>query len=153
MTPPTGTGAMIALLYVLGIVAFVLVAFAVYRFLSTLPPKSPPSTATTETLELPTPRLPPADLADEGNYGEAVHAMLLLALKQLADRGGLAARHSATSREILGDTPLDAAARQHLEVLVAGVEAWWFGGRELTRAEYDRCARAWASLRPALGAT
>ena len=111
-----------------------------------------PAVAEPSPVQIPAPRKPPQDFAAEGSYGEAVHAMLLLALRQLAERGGIAARDSATSREILADVDLGADGRSHLEDLIAGVERWWFGGRELTREQYERCAAAWAALQPLLEA-
>ncbi len=131
-----------------------LVAVGFFALLRLLPgwrrAEAEPAPLLTERIEVPEPRGMPHDLASDGHYGEAVHAMLLLALKRLAERGGAAARHSTTSREILDHETLDTDARERLEVLVANVEAWWFGGRELTRADYDRCAAAWTALRPQL---
>ena len=101
-------------------------------------------------VNIPAPRAPPEVLARELHYGEAVHAMLLLALRSLALRGGILAQHSTTSREFIDHAGLPPEPTAHLSTLVGAVEIWWFGGRELSRAEYDRCSAAWEALKPML---
>ncbi|MEN0064556.1 MAG: DUF4129 domain-containing protein [Myxococcota bacterium] len=134
-------------LVVIAVLAFALARAAIRRRDSPLAPIHEVAAASW----VPQPERSPAEFASDGSYGEAVHAMLLLALGRLASRGGLAARHSATSREILDQVELEAPAREHLATLVSGVEAWWFGGQELSRDQYDRCVAAWAALQPQLG--
>jgi hypothetical protein len=71
-------------------------------------------------------------LAGEGLYGEAVHAILLAVLARFAAR-----LHPAwTAREASR-----AIGRKELAGLVELVEVTLFGGREATRADYERALK------------
>jgi len=73
-----------------------------------------------------------------GRYAEAVHALLLHALRQLADRFRVAIPPSRTSREILALLPLKAERREALAELVRTVERSLFGGAPVGREDYER---------------
>lgn len=100
--------------------------------------RRPPRSAS-EPLPSASPQLASADeLALQGRYSEAVHALLLAVLAGLSGRDRRWP-HAATGREI--------AARhvrnEDLRSLVAAAELAHFGGRRATREEYGICrARA-----------
>jgi hypothetical protein len=79
----------------------------------------------------------PADLAAEGRYGEAVHALLLAAIALLARRFRLPLPPSRTSRELLSAVPLEGRAREAFAGLVQTVERSWFGGTPVGLTEYQ----------------
>lgn len=85
-------------------------------------------------------------LAAAGEYGEAVHGLLLLALERLSERTGRRFRPSRTSREILRTGGLDDASRRPLTVLVAAVEQALFATLPLAAADYERCREAYRAL-------
>jgi uncharacterized protein DUF4129 len=83
-------------------------------------------------------------LAGEGRFAEAIHALLLRALRGLARSiGGLA--RGLTSREILPRAPAG-APRAALEELVGTVERHEFAAQPLSAADYQRCRAAAAAL-------
>ena len=101
--------------------------------------------------ELAIPRSAAQRLADAGNYGDAVHTLLLETLALLSARvpGGLA--KALTSREILARVPLPSGGREPLQALVAQVESTLFAGREpsagdweAAEAEFERFTQACA---------
>lgn len=105
------------------------------------PPSEPPAG----------PSLPdPEELARRGDFGEAVHALLLHALSRLRATG-LAMPPALTSREVLAAVPADAAPRRPLAELVEAVEQHLFAGRRLGAEEWRRCRRAYGELAGAEG--
>lgn len=88
----------------------------------------------------------PEALAAQGRFAEAIHALLLRALRGLARALGGFAR-GLTSREIVPRAPAG-APRAALEELVAAVERHEFGAQPLSAADFERCASA-AALLPA----
>jgi len=86
----------------------------------------------------------PEQLAAEGRFAEAIHELLLRALRGLARSiGGLT--RGLTSREILPRAPVG-APRAALQELVAAVELHEFGAHELTARDFERCRAAAAAL-------
>jgi hypothetical protein len=81
-----------------------------------------------------------------GKYQEAVHALLLIAIRRLIDplpaRPGL----SRTSRELLRTLPLCDERRQALGALVRQVELSLFGGRDVDAAQYAGCRQSFDAL-------
>jgi uncharacterized protein DUF4129 len=76
-------------------------------------------------------------LADRGDFGDAIHLLLLLTFQSLCDLAGTELRPAWTSREILREIPLPEAAQQALRSLVTAVELSHFGGVEPTRADFE----------------
>ncbi len=85
-------------------------------------------------------------LAREGNYREAVHALLLRSIEELRTRLDIALAESMTSREILQDVPLTERARSALAPIVTVVELSHFGGRMSSEMEYQACREHYRRL-------
>jgi hypothetical protein len=79
-----------------------------------------------------------ARLAAEGRYAEAVHALLLAAIRHFAARTRTAIQPSRTSRELVRTLPLPPDAREAFADLVRTVERSLFGGEPLGAEEYER---------------
>ncbi|HEV2855197.1 MAG TPA: DUF4129 domain-containing protein [Thermoanaerobaculia bacterium] len=77
-------------------------------------------------------------LAAEGRYAEAVHALLLAAIRHFAERSRVSIQPSRTSRELVRLLPLGAEAREAFSDLVRTVELSLFGGAPVEREEYER---------------
>lgn len=93
-------------------------------------------------------------LAREGRFAEAIHALLLRALAELAARSGSPAASAArTSREVLRDAGLGPEARAALSPLVAAVEWAHFGGRTAGSEDYAACAGHYRRFTDACRAT
>jgi hypothetical protein len=75
-------------------------------------------------------------LAAEGRWGEALHALLLQAIRHLTAGSPVALRASYTSRELLRLVPLPGEARQAFAGLVRAVELSLFGGAPVGPDEY-----------------
>lgn len=106
---------------------------------------------------MPAPRtLPPnplaaaEDLAGTGNYGEAIHLVLLIAIERLRERFGRIGP-SLTSLEVSRELPLDGDAKPALATLVALVELSHFGGRPLGEPDYRRAKSRFADLIAVVG--
>ena len=83
-------------------------------------------------------------LARAGRFAEAIHALLLAALRELGRRSGSpAASPAATSREVLRSASLPTEARSALGPLVSAVESIHFGGMAAGLDEYAGCATAY----------
>lgn len=113
------------------------------------------TTATKKKLIAPTPRseaAPPPlrdfeQLAVEGRYAEAVHAMLLHAFVQLATRRATGWPAAKTGREILAAVGGFATADLPLRLVFQTSEAAWFGKADVDRAQYEQCLgnyRSWS---------
>jgi len=77
-------------------------------------------------------------LAARGEYGEAVHVLLLHSIKLIRDRG-VALSTSLTSREILRQAPLREQEKDAFKTLVGVTELTHFGGRGATEADFLQC--------------
>lgn len=79
------------------------------------------------------------ELAAKGQFGPAIHALLLGALFELGRRGARDADSSLTSREILHQASLREPTMDALQGMVEAVEVCHFGGREPDQREFLRC--------------
>jgi hypothetical protein len=79
-----------------------------------------------------------ARLAGQGRYAEAVHALLLAAIRHFAERSRTAIQPSRTSRELVRLLPLGPEAREAFAELVRTVELSLFGGAEVGAEDYER---------------
>jgi hypothetical protein len=77
-------------------------------------------------------------LAAEGRYAEAVHALLLAAIRHFAERSRTAVQPSRTSRELVRLLPLGPEAREAFAELVRTVELSLFGGGAVGAEDYER---------------
>lgn len=77
-------------------------------------------------------------LAAEGRYAEAVHALLLAAIRHFAERSRTAIQPSRTSRELVRTLPLGPEAREAFAELVRTVELSLFGGAAVGAEDYER---------------
>ncbi len=139
--PPVGAGGSAILSTVLwvlvGVVAALLVFWAVREFKGYVRP-----VRTEEAVPVATPHAPPAEaelgdaeaLAEEGRYDDAVHVLLLRALRSLETEGSPVS--SNTSREVIGAAALEHEAREAVTELVRAVELSLFGGRPAGEAGY-----------------
>jgi hypothetical protein len=81
----------------------------------------------------------PERLAEQGDYRQAIHSLLLLAIRDVARRGEVTPARSWTSRELSRRLPLRAAPRRAFERLVGAVEISYFGGAEIGPDDYRTC--------------
>lgn len=79
------------------------------------------------------------DLAGQGRYGEAIHALLLAVLTRLRERAAMAWRSSTTAREIVNQSSLTSDQEGLLGLLVRSSELTHFGGRDASRDEFAEC--------------
>lgn len=79
----------------------------------------------------------PDELAREGRYAEAVHAMLLRAIRELALSRPRELPPAMTSREILRDSRLADEPARELRGIVIAVEVSRFGGADVDRGDYS----------------
>ena len=79
-------------------------------------------------------------LASEGRYGDAVHSLLLGAIRHVSESTG-AQRDSLTSRELARQLSLDDGQRRAFLDLVLTVEAFLFGRRTLSRDVFEGCKK------------
>jgi hypothetical protein len=85
-------------------------------------------------------------LAAEGRYAEAVHALLLAAIRHFAARAKTPVQASRTSRELVRLLPLAPDAREAFAELVATVELSLFGGGEVGAEDYERSRARFQAL-------
>ncbi len=78
-------------------------------------------------------------LAETGRYADAIHVLLLAAIREMAQRLSLRIPDSDTSREVLGAAPVGAAGRDALGRLVRAVELTRFGDAAADADDYARC--------------
>jgi hypothetical protein len=76
-------------------------------------------------------------LAADGRWAEALHALLLQAIRLLVARLPAPPPPSSTSRELLRLVPLSGEARQAFAGLVRAVELSLFGGSPVGPEEYE----------------
>lgn len=77
-------------------------------------------------------------LAAAGRYGEAIHVLLLVTIRHLAERARLPAEPARTSRELIRLLPLKGEGRQAFEALVRAVELTLFGGQPAGAEDWER---------------
>lgn len=77
-------------------------------------------------------------LAARGEFGEAVHVLLLRSIMLIRDRG-VALSTSLTSREILRKAPLQETEKDAFKTLVGVAELTHFGGRGATESDFLHC--------------
>jgi hypothetical protein len=85
-------------------------------------------------------------LAARGDYGDAVHHLLLNAIEHLKRRAGRPIPRAWTARDILAQLPISVLARALLQLLVQTVERAYFAGRALTQGDYQRCRDSYEQL-------
>ena len=85
-------------------------------------------------------------LARRGEYGEAIHAILLVVLERLRGRLGFVPRSSLTSREIMSRASLAEGAGAALSLIVRLAELSHFGGRAPSEADYRSCRESYRQL-------
>jgi Domain of unknown function (DUF4129) len=79
-----------------------------------------------------------AQLAAEGRYAEAIHALLLASIRTFAERSRTTIQPSRTSRELIRLLPLGAETRDAFTALVRDVEVSLFGGLPVSAEDYER---------------
>lgn len=141
--------------WVLGIAAAALLAFYGLHRLPFLigqrdgterQPAGGPAAATSAAPAASDPLAGPDGLAREGEYGQAIHAILLLVLERLRGRLGFAPRPSSTSREIMARASLAEGASAALSLIVRLSELSHFGGRAPSEADYRSCRESYHRL-------
>jgi len=114
-----------------------LLAYLVARIRLPIPPAtaSPASAGPGGSLDplLLTPSRSAEELAAEGRWGEAIHALFVRSLDRL---GGEERHRASTARELVRRVPGDRPGKAPLEELLGMTELVWFGGREATEEEY-----------------
>lgn len=93
----------------------------------------------------------PDALARRGNFGEAIHVLLLAAIAGLTRRLRLVLPGHLTSREILKELPINDDRREDLGRLVRSAERFHFGGSATGEAEYLACLEHYRRLVPSRG--
>jgi hypothetical protein len=86
------------------------------------------------------------ELARQGRYAEAIHALLIHSLTLLRRRFSRSMADCLTSREIVASVALPEPARDALDDLVARVELGHFGLYPVLRRDYDFCRDRFALL-------
>jgi uncharacterized protein DUF4129 len=156
--PVLGAGAFLAriVFIVLGIVVILVVLFWLLRELISRGRAPQEAAGAGEPVEAETAEREPAfedaaRLAAEGRYAEAIHALLLAAIRHFAERSRVAVQPSRTSRELIRLLPLGPEPRQAFTDLVRTVELSLFGGVAVGREEYERSLSRFRALtrRPA----
>lgn len=90
------------------------------------------------------------DLARRGQYGEAMHVLLLKSLAEIRLRLGTSFAVSLTSREILRKVSLPQSGTGALGAIVQSVEQTYFGGRPAGHEDYLGCRQEFETLRRSL---
>lgn len=90
------------------------------------------------------------DLAGRGQYGEAMHVLLLKSLAEIRLRLGTSFAVSLTSREILRKVSLPQTGTGALSAIVQSVEQTYFGGRPAGREDYLGCRQEFEALKRSL---
>ncbi len=85
-------------------------------------------------------------LAAEGRHAEAVHALLLAAIRHFAERSRVSIQPSRTSRELVRTLPLGPDTREAFAELVAMVERSLFGGVAVEAEDYERSLARFQAL-------
>ena len=90
------------------------------------------------------------DLARQGRFVEAMHALLLQGLADIRQRIGDRFADSLTSREILRRARLSDRGRASLRDIIARVEWTYFGENPADAADYAACRSSFSVLAAAL---
>lgn len=90
------------------------------------------------------------ELAGRGQYGEAMHVLLLKSLAEIRLRLGTSFAVSLTSREILRKVSLPQTGTGALGAIVQSVEQTYFGGRPAGREDYLGCRQEFEVLKRSL---
>jgi hypothetical protein len=90
------------------------------------------------------------ELARQGSYAEAMHALLLQSVAELRLRLDVTFAVSMTSREILRKVGLAAAGREAFSDIILRVEISWFGSHLPGPEDYQACRRSFEILTRAL---
>ncbi len=90
----------------------------------------------------------PEHLAGQGRYEEAIHMLLLVAIRHLGGNLPVPPSPASTSRELLRALPMAAERREALGFLVRQVELSLFGGWRVGEDEYARCRKQFLILVP-----
>lgn len=85
-------------------------------------------------------------LATQGRYTQAIHELLLLTVRRLADRHSRTVSGWLTSRELIRLLPASDDERQRFGRLVTWVERALFGGQPVDRTTYDNCLADFMAL-------
>lgn len=85
-------------------------------------------------------------LAAEGRFGEAVHLLLFRSVDDIDQRWPDLVRPALTSRDIAAHAGLPQAARHAFGDLAAVVERSFFGGAQVSAAEFAACRDAYAAF-------
>jgi hypothetical protein len=130
------------LLYLLLAVGAVLAGLAFFRRLRASPAAFTPEPAVPAGEAAPRPeRVPGLDdaerLASQGRWDEALHALLLQAIRAVSGRLPAPLPPSSTSRELLRLVPLPEEARQAFAGMVRAVELSLFGGAAVGAEVYQ----------------
>jgi hypothetical protein len=137
------------------IVAFVVIGLALlFRALPGAAPTEAALPAPAPVRDKKTKRPPSVEEADalagQGRFAEAIHALLLNALSEMAGRVRSAATSpAATSREILDSPTLSSAIRAALHPIVIAVESVHFGRGTAAREDYTACLAHYQRLQAA----
>ena len=86
------------------------------------------------------------DLARQGRFGEAMHALLLQSLADVRRRLDEQFADSLTSREILRNTRLPSQGREPLREIIARVERSYFGEYAAGPQDYMACRERFTEL-------
>jgi hypothetical protein len=89
-------------------------------------------------------------MSRDGNFVEAMHALLLHSLAEIRRQLGVHFADSLTSREILRVARLSATGRTSLREIVTAVEWSYFGAYPAAAADYAACRRHFETLQYAL---
>ncbi len=86
-------------------------------------------------------------LAEQGDYAQAIHVLLLQTLEELRLRSGAGFAASLTSRELLHGLELPPDQRRLFREIIERVEVSWFGPHEPDGEEYAACRRDFEVLK------
>jgi hypothetical protein len=87
------------------------------------------------------------ELAREGQFGRAIHALLLCMIDELRSRSPAARTPSLTARELTARVQVHESQRRALAAVVDEAERVHFGGRRAGADEYERCLEAFQRFR------
>ena len=153
--PSSGVGAVVARVIftvLLVVVGGLIVSWIAREVVARRRRRAPASPVQPVVLEVAAPAQGPISfddasrLAGEGRYAEAVHALLLAAIRHFAARAKTPLQASRTSRELVRLLPLAPDAREVFAELVRTVELSLFGGGEVGVEDYERSRARFQSL-------
>jgi hypothetical protein len=86
------------------------------------------------------------ELAQSGNFAEAMHVLLLQSLAELRRKLDVSFASSMTSREILGHVAISREGRSVFADIVRRVEISYFGTHHPGESDYAACRQSYESL-------